>query len=454
MTDWLQSLDAALFRCINQSLSNPFFDWLMPVVSGNKLFVPMVIVASLALIWRQRTKGALCVAFILLVVALGDPLIINSIKHAIARPRPFVPMPESITLVGRTASFSLPSAHAANMAAAAMVAFLFFRRSWRVMVPLAAAVAFSRVYNGVHYVSDVLIGATLGAGYAAVMVWALDRCWQWAGRKWFPLWWAQLPSLCDFGANQSVADSPPPGEQGSSTAEPPVAVLARKWAIRFRTTCLLKAGRAHDQQNAPPTRSDSQLSTLNSQLLDLHWLRLGYIVIVVLFLARLAYIGGSTIELSEDEAYQWQWSKHPALAYYSKPPGIAVAQWIGTHLWGDTAFGVRFLAPCVTALVSVLLLRFFASEATAKLGLFVVLAATATPLLSVGAVLMTVDCLSVLFWTLAMLSGWQAVRSTDAHVRASELRTWASALHPWLWTGLWLALGVLSKNTNAFQRLC
>ncbi len=413
MTDWLQSLDAALFRCINQSLSNPFFDWLMPVVSGNKLFVPMVIVASLALIWRQRTKGTLCVAFILLAVALGDPLIINSIKHAIARPRPFVPMPESITLVGRTASFSLPSAHAANMAAVAMVAFLFFRGSWRFMVPLAAAIAFSRVYNGVHYVSDVLLGATLGAGYAALLVWGLDRGWGWAGRKWFPMWWRQLPTLCNFGGSAPNQPSP----------------------------------------LASDTGANSQLSTLNSQLAS-HWLRLGYVVIAVLFLARLAYIGSPTIELSEDEAYQWQWSKHPALAYYSKPPGIAVAQWIGTHMWGDTAFGVRFLAPCITALISVLLLRFFAREATAKLGLFVVLAATATPLLSVGAVLMTVDCLSVLFWTLAMLSGWQAIRSADAHVRSTPTRTWASALRPWLFTGLWLALGFLSKNTNAFQLAC
>ncbi|PAW75864.1 MAG: hypothetical protein B9S33_21340, partial [Pedosphaera sp. Tous-C6FEB] len=409
MTAWLQSLDAALFRSINQSLSNPFFDWLMPVLSGNKFFVPAVIVASVWLIWKQRTKGALCVVFILLAVALGDPLIINSIKHAVGRPRPFVPMPESITLVGRTSSFSLPSAHAANMAAAAMVAFLFFRGSWRFMVPLAAGVAFSRVYNGVHYVSDVLLGATLGAGYAALLVWGLDRCWGWVGRQWFPLWWAQLPSLCDFNSR-------------------PIS----------------------PSQSTP----SSQLSTPNSQLLSLHWLRLGYIVIAIFFLARLAYIGSSTIELSEDEAYQWQWSKHPALAYYSKPPGIAVAQWIGTHLWGDTAFGVRFLAPCVTALMSVLLLRFFAREATAKLGLFVVFAATTTPLLSVGAVLMTVDCLSVLFWTLAMLNGWQAVRSTDAHVRSTPTRTWASALQPWLLTGLWLALGFLSKNTNAFQLAC
>lgn len=418
MTAWLQSLDAALFRFVNQSLSNPFFDWLMPVLSGNTLFVPAVIVGAALLIWKQRTRGALCVVFILLVVALGDPLIINSIKHAVGRPRPFVPMPETITLVGRTASFSLPSAHAANMAAAAMVAFLFFRGSWRFMVPLAAGVAFSRVYNGVHYVSDVLLGVALGAGYAALLVWGLDRCWGWVGRKWFPLWWARLPSL--------LLTHKPPAPQSA----------------------------AGDRRSA----------------IELHWLRLGYVIIAVFFVARLAYLGSSTIELSEDEAYQWQWSKHPALAYYSKPPGIAVAQWIGTHLWGDTAFGVRFLAPCITALISLLLLRFFAREATARLGLFVMLAATATPLLSVGAVLLTVDCLSVLFWTLAMLSGWQAVRGQERGLQAAETSDATSAmepgarapacsgmntaLRPWLLTGVWLGLGFLSKNTNAFQLAC
>jgi len=455
LTAWLQSLDAALFRLINQSLSNPFFDWLMPVRSGNQLFVPAVISASWLLIWKQRTRGALCVVFILLAVALGDPLIINSIKHAVGRPRPFVPMPESITLVGRTSSFSLPSAHAANMAAAAMVAFLFFRGSWRFMVPLAAGVAFSRVYNGVHYVSDVLLGATLGAGYAALLVWGLDRCWGWAGRKWFPLWWAQLPSLY-LSAGDAVArhrrDRPRLAMRWRKDAPTRADALAKRWAMRF-TTRLLGGLR---ETIAERQKARAAVGELEARELNLHWLRLGYIVIAVFFLARLAYIGSSTIELSEDEAYQWQWSKHPALAYYSKPPGIAVAQWIGTHLWGDTAFGVRFLAPCITALISVLLLRFFAREATAKLGLLVVLAATATPLLSVGAVLMTVDCLSVLFWTLAMLSGWQAVRSASPQAAPTSNVAEEARLNCgyWMDTGLWLALGFLSKNTNAFQLAC
>jgi len=47
-----------------------------------------------------------------------------------------------------------------------MILFIFYRRSCWFMLPLALAVSFSRVYNGVHYPGDVLVGAIVGAGYA------------------------------------------------------------------------------------------------------------------------------------------------------------------------------------------------------------------------------------------------------------------------------------------------
>jgi 4-amino-4-deoxy-L-arabinose transferase-like glycosyltransferase len=175
--------------------------------------------------------------------------------------------------------------------------------------------------------------------------------------------------------------------------------------------------------------------------MDEHWLRLGYLCIAVLLVARLFYIGSKVIQLSEDEAYQWIWSKHLALSYYSKPPLIAYTQWLGTTLWGDTAFGVRFFSPIISAIISLLGLRFFAREINARAGFFLVLITTTAPLLSVGSVLMTIDPLSVLFWTAAMLAGWRASQ-TDG--KTSD----------WLWVGLWMGLGFLSKYTQLFQLLC
>ena len=81
-----------------------------------------------------------------------------------------------------------------------------------------------------------------------------------------------------------------------------------------------------------------------------------------------------------------------------------------------------------------------AREASARLGFWLVLIATATPLLAAGSILMTVDPLSVLFWTAAMLAAWRAIRQD-------------STQH-WLWSGFWLALGAMSKFTALVQPLC
>ena len=71
------------------------------------------------------------------------------------------------------------------------------------MLPMAAAVAFSRVYNGVHYPSDVLAGAILGAGYGAALVIGAQAVWNLAGRKWFP-------AAIACRASRSVTRSAPP----------------------------------------------------------------------------------------------------------------------------------------------------------------------------------------------------------------------------------------------------
>ncbi len=391
---WLQTLDVALFRFINQTLSNPLFDVVMPWLSGNRLFVPLVLLAAAGLIWRGRGKAAWFLLLLALAVGVTDGLVCNTLKHALGRVRPCAALENVRLLVGCGGSGSMPSSHAANWFAVAMVAFLFHRRSWRVVLPLAVAISFSRVYNGVHYPSDVLAGAILGAGTGFAVVFMLNAAWRGVGRKWFPLWYERLPSLV-------------PGE------------LTR---------------------SEPTGAAASALRTPHSAL-DLHWLRAGYLLIAGLTLARWIYLAGGTIELSEDEAYQWVWSKHLALSYYSKPPLIALTQFLGNTLWGDTAFGVRFFSPLIGATLGFLLLRFFAREVSARAGFFLMLIVSATPLLAVGSTLLTVDPLAVLFWTAAMLSGWRAVQEN-------------SRLSSWLWTGLWLGLGFLSKYTSPLLWMC
>jgi membrane-associated phospholipid phosphatase len=405
----LESLDISIFRFINQGLVNPVFDVVMPFVSGNRFFHPALVILGIFLICKWRLRGLLFVLMLAAVVGIGDGLITNTLKHAVGRDRPFLTLPDVRLLVGKAGSGSMPSGHAANWFSATMVALIYFRRSIWFMLPLAVLVSFSRIYNGVHYPSDVIAGAILGAGYAAALLWLFNSIWNLAGLKWFPLWWQRVPSLVAPPAQTGVGAE-------DAEEEPPLVLPARKG--------MAPAG------FRPPHVS-----------LDAHWLRLGYLCIAVLLIVRWCYIAGNTIQLAEDEAYQWVWSKHLDLAYFSKPPLIAYTQFLGTTLWGDRAFGVRFFSPLITALLSVLVLRFFAREVNARAGFFLLLIVTTAPLLAAGAVLMTVDPLSVLFWTAATLAGWRAIQDQ------STTRTW-------LWVGLWMGLGLLSKFTALFQLLC
>jgi len=90
---------------------------------------------------------------------------------------------------------SMPSNHAANCFCATMLLLLFYRKSLWLMLPLSLGVSFSRVYNGVHYPSDILVGALIGAGYAAAAAIAIEIMWQFFGRFFFPRWHKKLPTL-------------------------------------------------------------------------------------------------------------------------------------------------------------------------------------------------------------------------------------------------------------------
>ncbi|MCF7669642.1 MAG: glycosyltransferase family 39 protein [Verrucomicrobia bacterium] len=388
----LISLDRDIFRLINESMVNPFLDIIMPFLSGNGFFVPALIIITVLALWKGSTRTRLCVFMCLLILPLGYDLILDNLKHLIDRPRPFVDLENVRLLVEDPQGPSMPSAHAGNWFAAMILLFIYYRRSILFMLPIAALVGFSRVYNGVHYPSDVIAGALIGCTYAFLGAMFIEQIWIWLGQKWFPIWWRKSPALVPAGV---CASSIP------------------------------------DKQATTPEDDQAEISELNLKKTDSHWRRLGYLLIGCALLFRLAYIGADKIELSEDEAYHWVCSKHPAISYYSNPPMIAYTQLAGTSLWGDTEFGIRFFSPLVAAAISLMILGFLRREVNGRTGFWVVLCASATPLLAAGSILMTIDSLSVLFWLAACISGYYAVKNdSTAH---------------WLLTGLWLGLGFLSK---------
>ncbi|MEU4497786.1 phosphatase PAP2 family protein [Streptomyces sp. NPDC023998] len=100
-------------------------------------------------------------------LALASAVINTVGKRSVRRARPLldaVPVIRQLKRQPFTTSF--PSGHAASAAAFATGVALESRRWGAVVAPVAASVAFSRVYTGVHYPSDVLVGAALGVGAA------------------------------------------------------------------------------------------------------------------------------------------------------------------------------------------------------------------------------------------------------------------------------------------------
>lgn len=382
-------MDVALFQFLNQAIANPVLDKVMPFFSGNRFFIPAVILAAVLLLWRGGSRGRVFIPVLFAILALGDAFVINTIKHAVARPRPYTAVAHTRELVGRGESGSMPSSHTSTWFAATLLAYVFYRRSWRFMLPLAGLVALSRMYVGVHYPSDVLAGAILGAGYGAAGIFAINALWRSWGRAWFPEQWERWPSLLEKPKQPFVAPRP---AASTATAE-------------------------------------------------IRWMMLGYVLIAVTLIARLLYLAAGKIELSEDEAYQWLWSKHLALSYYSKPPLIALAQFCGTSIWGDTEFGVRFLSPVIAAIISLVLLRFISKQVNARTAFWLVVMLQCAPLLAVGATLLTIDPLLVLFWTLATVAGWRAIQPQST---ASD----------WGWAGISIGAGFLSKYSAAYQIIC
>jgi undecaprenyl-diphosphatase len=143
-----------------------WLDWLFVALSrlGTGGFVWIVLTAVLMVASRRRR-----VAYTVFAVVLADVLAL-AVKAIVNRPRPHID-----PLVRVPTDWSFPSGHAATSFAGATMLSLFFPRLAPVLYGLAVAIAFSRVYVGVHYPLDVAAGAVLGTAVGWGVFRALPR---------------------------------------------------------------------------------------------------------------------------------------------------------------------------------------------------------------------------------------------------------------------------------------
>lgn len=161
MESWIATLariDAVLFRWINDGHSNGFLDGLMPFLTEAGNWNVLILVTWTSLLLFGGTRGRTAALLVIPLITLSDQASSNFMKGTFERLRPCNALDQVHLLVGCSSSYSLPSSHAANFGAAAFHLSWFYRRFAPLLIGLAVLVGYSRVYVGVHYPFDVLVG--------------------------------------------------------------------------------------------------------------------------------------------------------------------------------------------------------------------------------------------------------------------------------------------------------
>jgi undecaprenyl-diphosphatase len=221
-------MDQAIFHLINERWTSPALDLFMAAVSDVEIWKPLLIVLVLYALIFGGFKGrafVLCVAITLLI---SDTLVVRTLKNSIGRERPkqaqtvrMVQLqkvsPKFLTLLQKplirysdaserkNSGPSFPSGHVADNVVIATCCLLFFPRWGWLYLIVAATVAYSRIYLGAHWPSDVMATGFLAFGETLLMIGLIELIWRKAGARWTPQWFAAHPRL--IGSHSSATSS-------------------------------------------------------------------------------------------------------------------------------------------------------------------------------------------------------------------------------------------------------
>lgn len=170
--------DAAVFRWINgwpESLRG-FMDFASNSLKETWFVVLVALYVVAMLAWNKKTRRAILLALVAFPLANE---ITDVLKDAIPWRRPFQEFPNEVFLrAGWSDSLGTASAHAANNAAVACVLTLCLGRAGWPWIAIALIVGISRIYNGVHWPTQVVLGWLCGAfaGFVVLKTWeAFER---------------------------------------------------------------------------------------------------------------------------------------------------------------------------------------------------------------------------------------------------------------------------------------
>jgi len=164
----VRAIDTALFRWINEGPES-----LAPIMvffsQGNRWTSVRIGLAAILIyfLWRKELRKPAVLAMVAWPIANAA---CDALKFGFKATRPCVDLPDVVLYVDKLTSYGTSSAHSATMMAIAVV-FLFHSRAWGIgWLVVAVMTGLSRIYVGVHYPYQVLLGWITGAITALVVV--------------------------------------------------------------------------------------------------------------------------------------------------------------------------------------------------------------------------------------------------------------------------------------------
>ncbi len=177
--NFITNLDTELFLFLN-GLHAAWLDPVMTFISGKITWLPFYLVLLFLVIKNYKKQSILIIIGIILLIVCSDQISSSVFKPIFERPRPchneaiknLVYLPTGHC----GGAYGFISSHACNTFALAVFITNILKSHYRkigyVMYIWAGLVAYSRIYMGVHYPGDVLVGAAVGAllGFAIAKI--------------------------------------------------------------------------------------------------------------------------------------------------------------------------------------------------------------------------------------------------------------------------------------------